>query len=36
MLASMSTFKDITLTNLAYQDTQENEKHAAILKQSIY
>lgn len=36
MLASMSTFKDITLTQTAYQDTAEGEKMSAILKHSVY
>jgi actin-related protein len=36
MLASMSTFNDICLTQAAYTDSGETEKATAILKQSVY
>lgn len=36
MLASMSTFNDICLTQAAYTDSGDTEKATAILKQSVY
>ena len=36
MLASMSTFPDMTIKLAEYQETTESEKSLAILKKTIY